>query len=331
MVKSGQSLVEYGLFGALLIALPLLALQLFGNSLSSFFYGQSNTLQNKSTLSLLSTPKNSDLSGLQAGSDSQAGNPLNLKGGGFFTVVKNAKTGQFMLKQVDANGGVTNVTSVAGDQFNTLGTLRIARQLDALAQQQTDPALQNYYARLAQQAYYMGAAEGELDDVPGLSIYSKLAHYQYTNGDGLQEVVDRNRELMALMQNPPAGFDNEAFNQVMPLAAEVFNIGQNYLNHMSNFLDAKGNVPNNFGNNVAGDPYTGSGNGTAGSNIAMADNMGKATPIIGTHYADFVPYDTLKANVAHLLDTNAIKPAPVKITLTDAKTIDQSASAQQPQ
>lgn len=317
--QAGHSLSEYALMIGLLSMASFLSLQGFGINLSSLFQLQTTKLSSDNTLSLLERPTTQNPSNVAAG---PATTRLNLKGSGFYAIVPNPATGKPELKLVDASGGVTNVTSVDGDQFNILGTLRIARKLDKLAEQQTDPALQDYYARMAKLAYYMGAAEGELDDVSGLSIYVKVSKYKYSNGDALQEVADRHRELATLMQNPPPNFDLQQFNQVMPLAAEVFNIGQNYLNHLDKFVASNGNVTKNFGNKVAGDSNAGSGNGTAGGSLTMVDGLKNAGKLRGTSYENFIAYDSLKSTVAGLLDNNKIKAAPVKTTLNDAREID---------
>jgi hypothetical protein len=282
------------------------------------FQTQNAQLSSNSTLSLLerSTPEN------EASFSKASIDKLNLKGTGFYAIVPNPITGKPELKLVDANSEATNLTSVDGDQFNVLGTLRIARELSKLAEQQTDPALQDYYGRMAKLAYYMGAAEGELDDVSGLSIYVKVTNYQYTNGDALQEVVDRHRELANLMQNPPPNFDLQHFNQVMPLAAEVFNIGETYLNHLDKFWDSHGNVTNNFGSKMANSSYTGSGTKTAGGSMTIVDALQPDGVINGTSYEDYISYESLKSKVAYLLDNNKIQPATVETTLLDAQEID---------
>lgn len=311
----GVNLAEYALMGALLTVLGVAGLEMLGGSVSGLFIHSKDRLASANTLSLLEASPSAvnvpHIVGISPSSPS-------FKGGGYYVVVFDSATGQPMLKIVDGTAGeVKNVSSVDGSQLNTLGTLMLARKLDELASQQTDPELKDYYGQMAKAAYYMGAAEGELDDVGGLHVTTVLNGRKYSNGDALRDLYANQAQLDALMQNPPVSAKAQALAQVMPLTAEVHNIGQNYLNSLKQYISSNGEVTHNFKleTSLRNEP-------AAGSSVRYAAEMILGNSITGMTYEQYVSYDALKSNVNGVLNSNQEITQPVKTTLNDAVVVD---------
>ncbi len=307
--RPGVTTTEYCILLGLIALVSVASLKALGISTFGLFQNSSKTLATHSTLNLL----NGSSPTVQGGSAT-----VSLKGNGYYTIVNNA-SGQPELQLVDgAQGVATNVSSIDGSKMNTLGTLMLANKLAQLAQAETDPALKNYYGQLAKATYYLGGAEGELDDVPGLDLNALV----YNNGDALRDVLAYSAQLQDLMKNPPAGLGAAQFQEVMPLAADAYNIALNYRNTLSQFINPNGTVAS-FADKTTG----ASGNGGPGSALTNVNLTNTGT---GTHRGDYtglVGYDSLKAAASKILSDNKVESVPVESTLGDAAQVDAIGSA----
>lgn len=322
----GVSVAEYALLGALLAVLGIAGLEMLGGSVSGLFTHSENRLASANTLSLLDVSPSAasvPVSKVPPQSNDQSNGWF--KGGGYYAMVSDPATGKPMLKIVDGTAGeVKNVSSVDGNQLNALGTLLLARKLDELSNQQTDPELKDYYGQMARMAYYMGANEGELDDVPGLQVTIALnGTTRYSNGSALKDLFSYKTKMDALMNNPPSGLDMAEFSQVMPLASEVHNIAQNYMNSLSSLISPTGEVVGNF--KLPKDLRSGF---APGSSVRLAQDMQVTEGNVNKSYEQYVSYDTLKTTVTGVLNNYQDVTQPVKTTLTDAVEVDTHARNQ---
>lgn len=297
----GQGVSEYALIAGTILVVSIPVMFLLGGNLNTLF---SHMFSGNQAQSIQASAGYAPRQSITAQSSY-------LIGTGYYTTMQDPHTGKMVLVQADPL-----TISVAGSNgnLNTLGTLLLAKKLSKLADAQTDPVTKNYYGQLAQLAYYMGGAEGELDDLPGLGIKDG-SHYR--NGDALQDVYNFQQSLLQLMQNPPPGLNKQELGQVLPLATEVFNIGHMYVNNLSHFMDDNGQVVRSYSVNGWG-----SGTGEPGSGLVSASQTKAEGPPLGQSYKNLVSYKTLKQESDRLLDEYKITSEPVKITLQDAREID---------
>jgi hypothetical protein len=210
----------------------------------------------------------------------------------------------------------TNVTSVEGNNRYTLGTLRLADGLDQMAQQATDPATKAYYAQLAELSYYMGANEGELDD---FDSYSKGS--SYSNADALNDLLSKQAQLQALMNNPPAGVSQQDLAQVLPLTAEVDRVASTYKSALQSMLGSDGKVAINTEFSIKDAGKNGTCSISTCQSMILKPNPNKTAK--GVTYDSLVPYDQLKAQVQVSLTTHPISAdPPVMTTLQDATQVN---------
>ena len=346
-VPRGIALAEYGILLGLVSLLAVAGLTMLGdasfnlvaqtgNILSDMGFGQKLALRGNANAGGLA----STILGGAAGSGSTSTSTLHLTGSGYYQMVIDPQTGQPTLKLIDGSSGVNvNVSSVDGSRFNTLGSIMLASKLDQLAAQQTDPQLKDYYSQLAKYAYYIGGAEGVMDNVSEVAQGNvQTGHYDpvtgtlqtYTLGDGLRDIYAYDQKLKDLMANPPANLNTQEFQQVMPYVVDVTNIGQNYLNNFKQFIGPDGQVTQNFGDpaqchqtRVGGCDL---GIPGPGASLADASNAVAAPPgsheMSGMSYDSLVPLDQLKINASRVLVNYDVKNTPVVATFTDARTTD---------
>jgi hypothetical protein len=211
--------------------------------------------------------------------------------------VTDPDTGKPKLMTMTESGQPTNITSIDGNQFNAVGSTMIANKLRQLAEAETDPELKDYYTKLATTAYYMGAIEGSIDGVPSLTFED------YSKGAALRDFAFNKDSMKSLINNPPAGLDSNTYASVMPLAVEVFNIGQHY------------DLTHNY--------YT-SADGTTHYTDPLSVNPKGFTSL--THQINL---NQIKAISSQVLSDNKVESVPVEVTLTDATLIDKHASKPQ--
>jgi hypothetical protein len=298
----GVSLAEYGALTALLLITVMGSMQLLGYSISDLLSQSQQTLTTQSTISVLNPIPSSAGNGLSP----QLNSP-------------NTGIAQPAMGLTDTGNNYTNnLTSVEGTQLDTVGSLILGKQLQALADAQTDPEARDYYAEMAHLAYYMGAAEGELDNVVGLDLGS-----EYTDGDALQEVYDKQKALKALMDNPPANLKVSAGDQemVLALATKVYDIADLYSSSLSRFIK-NGKVTTHFdmGNNESGD-------GTPGNiykNAALLKP--KNSGLSKSSFEDHVDYNEMKSLADKVIAQHSATKT-VETTLKNAKKIDETSTS----
>jgi hypothetical protein len=259
------------------------------------------------------------------------------QGAGYYNITSNPKTGAPTLTLVDVSTLSTNVTSVDGNQRNTMtgtvqnlatnpnnnqkltsyyqntmmGTVQAANYIQNLA---TNPnnnqKLTSYYQSMANLAYYMGGAEGTLDNVPRLAVTSAGNQKPYTNGDALRDINQYKNQLNTLLKNPPKGLSAGAYRELLTYAVQAHNIAQNYVNRYGRFMDGEGNVSRNFGNPELCS-YTACmiGDGMPGSSLANADQADytdSAPTMSGAEYADVVNLKRLKLVAAQVVEDSRL-------------------------
>jgi hypothetical protein len=309
---NGHGIGEYALIAGIVLMVSIPALLLLSGNLSNTLSNMVGTRNLKPTDSMRVTVSS------YASTPSQTLQPLFsnkapsgfYKGTGYYTVMLDPVSGKPVVTSAQ-----TSQIDVAGSNgnLNTLGTILLAEQLKQSALQQTDPDLKDYYGQMARLSYYMGAAEGELDDVSTFDVSDK----QYTNGDALQDIYTYHQQLLSLMQNPPAQATPQELQQVLPLATEVFNIGHNYVNNLNQFISTNGKISNSFDINGGA-----SGSGEPGSVLTTSTSLTAHGSIKGNRIDQVIAYDKVKQLAVELLDDYKVESQPVKITLQDAKVID---------
>lgn len=336
----GVAIAEYAMLLGIIGVVVVASLSLLGESTSNLFLQTSTTVTQ--TQFNWFTPATTNLgSALAVTGNSSAAGVVHLKGGGYYNLVVDPVTGQPMLQMVNGSSGVNvNVSSVEGSRYNTLGGLMLASKLDQLAQQETDPQLKAYYSQLAKYSYYIGGAEGVMDnvkDVSQASVYlAKIdpatgLYQAYTLGDGLRDINSYQLQLQTLLTNPPANLNAQEFATVMPYAVDVTNIAQNYLNNFQQFISPTGQVTENFGDASmchSTAVYGGCDLGTPGPGAALADvsnavsNPPNVHEMLGQTYDSLVSLDQLKINASKVLTDYSVQDVPVVSTFKDAVTVD---------
>lgn len=213
-----------------------------------------------------------------------------------------------------------------GQASNVGKTLRMAEILQGLANHEPDLNAKAYFQQLAQVSYYLGAVQGELDDVNGLDLnpsvlkaYGVKDERDYTNADALRDLVGYSASLRTLLQNQPQGVDPSRRAIAMSLGREVFKLAEKYQMAHIQFLDSQGFAN---GENWANDENcealeTCEMNGFFGKSLKSAKNTqyGEQHKTQGWQYDQLVPYDALMKTSAKVL-TAGNKPLDnIKIVL----------------
>lgn len=305
---AGVSMVEYAVLIGLVCLVSLLGLQSLGTSTKQLLSDSGQTLEIDNTLGLLQKQVNQK--------------PANLTGSGYYVIVKDPVTQKPKFQVVEGNQATaTNVTSIDGDRMNTLGTIMIANRLQEMAEAETDPELKNYYAKMAELSFYLGGAEGELDDIPELT----LPPDQYTNADALKDILTLSSKMKNMLNNPPSGLSPDKFNEVMPLASNVYNIALNYKNKLGAYIDPNGYGIKQF-DTINPNPGASSGTGEPGSVFTNPELVPGEIQNGYVSYSSVVPYKELKNSSEQVLGNKKVKSEPVKSTLNCANKIDRKAS-----
>lgn len=314
--QHGQSLSEYSFILGLVVVLAIGALIGMGGQIKALLGGTQDALAGKSE----SGDKKNGLVGLLNG-------PVGGGNGGTYKVVIDPKTGKAVFEKVNASEG-TNTTAGEGKTVQTsepyaLGTLQISGTLSALAQSVTDPEGKAYIEKVAKLSYFLGANEGELDDIEALE------NNQASNADALVDLMKQNTVLQELLKNPPASLKGQIGQTVQALGGEVSNIADQYKSALKQFINADGQVTTNWSipkncENSGQSCYRG---GKSGDTL-----LGQYDPAFNQHVgisgfsiSNSINYESFKQQVGTMLNKGLISSEPVKITLTDAQTIDEAA------
>jgi Flp pilus assembly pilin Flp len=356
--QRGIAIPEYSILLGLVTILAIGGLTLLGDATQSLFSQSGDTLRGSNSMALFNqngasnsgTAPYLEKKAVVFGEAVVGGAPstLSLKGGGYLNMAIDPATGQPVLKVVNGSSGVNvNVNSVEGSHYNVLGSVMLASKLEELANQQTDPKVKDYYNNLAKYAYYLGGAEGVMDNVKQVAWENvskgtwdpKTGMLQtYTLGDGLRDVYSYQQQLQSLLSNPPSDINPQELKQVMPYALDVANIAQNYVNTFDKFIDANGQVKQNFGDpgqctlqsqsmGLPGGCNLGTPSpGAALANVANAvASPPNSHEMLGIPYDQLVSLSQLKINANKVLAAYDVSDTPVVATFTDAKTADTHA------
>jgi hypothetical protein len=235
----------------------------------------------------------------------------------------------------DSVSAGTNTTSALGErdsfvaqvhtgQDNNVGkTLRMAEILQGIANAEPDLKAKAYFQQVS---YYLGAVQGELDDVNGLDLnpsvlksYGVQDERDYTNADALRDLVGYSASLRTLLQNQPQGVDPARRAVAMSLGREVFKLAEKYQTAHAQFLDSQGFAN---GTNWANDEHcealeTCEMNGFFGKSFKSHKNTqyGEQHKTQGWQYDQLVPYDALMETTAKVLSAGNKPLDNIKIVL----------------
>lgn len=309
---AGQSTTEYGLIIASIAIVAIICLSNLGPNLSQLFKQNSDSLLASQASALEDMPSQANNTKPSATSIAE----YDQGGTGYYTLVPDPETGKFKLMTMTESTTPVNVTSLDGSQRNTLGSLRIANTLFQRAEEATNLELKNYYQKMAEKAYYLGAVEGYMDKVVGFSDNA-----EYTNGNALKDIGTFKREIRDLMKNPPASMDNQTYASVMPLAVEVYNIGQEYEKTLHSYIKPDGSTLNFIPDTRLG-AEPGSILKLKPEQVPDIITPGNITRSV-VSVDDLISFDELKKISTQVLTDNHVDSAPVEVTWTNAKNIEK--------
>jgi Flp pilus assembly pilin Flp len=321
--ERGNVLTEYGLILGLVVLLSIAGLQVTGGSVSSLLGGFN---RNESSVSRLVSLKFGDGNTATAGQSITNG-PVSLNGAGYYTFEIDPATGLPSLKLTDGNtGAVSNATSVDGQQWNVLGQFHLADSLDKLAAAETNPATAAYLKKLANISYYLGAAEGEADGIPGLELgdnYGKL--------HAAQDIVYYQSQLTQLINNPPAGMDRATLTQATALTADVYNIAQGYNAVLTPML--KSGTPQDFIFPWVADGL-GLGQPGAALNVPLADVTyfppDSSSSTANVTIEQVFTVSQIQGLAQNILSGYQVSTEPVRATMTGATQLNQASTGAAP-
>ncbi len=327
----GKTLAEYALILFLVVLVSIPALQILGNAISDLL-AEGNA-----------PSKAGQLFGLLGGNGGGNGiapttsglNPYEALSPAVYTDAQGNPIVVIDRQEADATGLVATSTNgtVSTGEVGAFSSFKLANSLEELAQQAEDPDTKAWLEKLAYYSYYLGNAEGELDDVPGLDLTPKNTAdgSDYSNKHALEDLLSLSGQLKTALANPPAGIDPQELALATTLGTEVYDISQQYKTALSQFIDENGNVTQNWGNA----PCKTSGTCASGGYSGLAlepqtydtsytrEDLNMKSSITDPNKGS---YEQFKQKANTLLDEGAINSEPVKITLTDAREIDETAS-----
>jgi hypothetical protein len=316
----GVTFTEYGILISLVAVVGMVGLQAMGHSADHLFQGASRTLESGGTLSLLNANGSGGSTGSATGNMGTLSGKQLANGSARYQIVTDPVTGQPNLKLVggDTSTG-TNVSSSEGMQ-ETLGSMMVAEQLQAMADAQTDPAAKDYYTQLATWTYYLGGTEGVMDNVKGLTIDEVFkGNKAYTRQNALTDMQTYQETIADLLTNPPPGVSAQTISMVTPLVNSSLEIAQTYLDANSSFIDKKGKVKEQVNN-------TTTPNGNNGNGLALGVGKPKKLKSIKGTYDQLVAITEMRTTAQQVLTDNIVESAPVETTLDNAATVDPLAS-----
>lgn len=289
--QHGQSTAEYGLIIAAIAVVVMLCLSNMGRSLTHLFSQSSDALIASHSSISSNTEDNHPGSKPSATSIRDYAK----EGTGYYKVVNDPDTGKPTLMHMMESSKPANTTSIDGNQFNAIGSMMIANTFRQRAEAESDPELKDYYSKLSTTAYYMGAIEGTLDGVESFSFNT------YSKSAALRDFAFNKDSMEHLINNPPANLDQKTYSAVIPLAVEVFNIGQHY------------DLSHNYYTNADGTTH-------------YMDPL-NVNPKGFSSINQLTSFENLKALSAKVLSDNRVDSVPVEVTLTDATQIENHASS----
>ncbi len=322
----GSTKTEYAIIIGLVAVLGIGAATGLGGAISKLFQGkelsggQNNSGAYNMTLLNFNGPPGA------AGDSAKAP-----KGTGYYQVTL-GPDGRPQMVLMNGNGANSNATSVDGNQWNALGTVMLGKSMMELAAAQTDPDMRAYLQQLADKMFYLSGAESELDDIPHLSIEpsdkGRNHNRNYSKGNALEDVYALKNEIRDLL-NDPRMQQLSPQDQILATAygADAYNIGQDYVNALHQFIDQNGNVPRNFGdmsdcNSLgcsAGNTQPGSVMAKAGKLSTAYDNM---VPMVEVRYEQYFSPREVRQKAMQVLQSN-LGTTEVTVTITDARLSDQ--------
>lgn len=320
----GNTKTEYAIIISLVAVLGIGAVAGLGGSISKLLKGKElNGGQNDSGAYHMTML---DFNGPRASQGSNAPS-----GTGYYQVVM-GPDGRPQLVPVNGNGANTNATSVEGNDWNALGSLMLGKSMMDLADAQTDPAMKAYLQELADKIFYLSGAESELDDIPYLSIEpsdkGRNNNKNYSKGNALEDIYSLKNEIRAMLDDPRMQ-QLSPQDQIMATAygADAYNIGQEYVNSLSQFIDQNGNVAKNFGDisdcNRLG---CSAGNSKPGSVMQKADKLSTAyndsVPMIDASYDQYFGPQEVRQKAMQVLESH-LGTTEVNVTITNASLSDQ--------
>lgn len=308
IAPSGQSLSEYGFILGLVVVLGIGVVLGTGQQLNGMLQtGNTRMFGNGESGK---TGELAQLAGLLGPSSSQTQIESNPFDTNFGSPAPDKPLASVRLQLKDG----TNTTSIDGFT-SPLGSGKVAVTLDALAQKSTGDN-RDYLERLANMSYLMGGIEAELDGSLDLD--------DYNNGMALRELIQKNHELGALIQNPPETMDPNTRAIATALSQEVLSIGQQYQSKLSSFIQPNGDVMD-FA--VSKCEKTSQGCILSDkSKIKAQDVMATADQSLSIE--NKTSLSALKEDLLAMLNDNNLGSDPLVTTVTDARHLDNAATTQ---
>lgn len=287
----GATNTEYGLIFALVLIISLAALGGLGGSISKLLSGAGQS-------AFGSGGSAAGLMGIIAPAQS-------ISGGGGGRGPGNATSVPGAIGSNNSSMSGVNTTSVEGRNNNTLGSTQIAEALEKMADKAKDPESKAYLKEMSDKIFTMGALQGELDGLAEFEIP------EVNNDQALEELWDLNKELQSMMANPPASLGSKYKDKSLTFAKDASIINQKYFDALSQYMDANGNVKNDFFfSNASQEP------GLLVEQPVATQPVARKNP--KTTYDSAMSVDTIKAKAAVVLADNQVSSINVEATLTDA-------------
>jgi hypothetical protein len=323
VAPKGNTTVEYCLVISLLAVAAIASLRLLGYSTSEMLGAAPNAA---GTMQMMNLDFKGAANG--AGSAKTKGAVL-LKGPGYYYQTIDPQTGKVGFAMTSGgNDDVTNATSLEGSEWNSLGQFEIAETLMQLAQQQSDPNSKAFILGLAKKAYYMGAAEGEIDAVKQFEWHdASSTKGDYGKMNGLVDIKRLQGDMLAALNNPPANLEPGVLQQVGALSLDVYNIGQSYVNALK---DVPANAAYSF--MLTSEIATGPANGKPGQALAGGSSVagyctdkscGIPQSMGGPTVEEVFTIDYVRATAKEVMNQVNITPQKVVATMTDATTTEK--------
>ncbi len=230
----GNTATEYAIVIGLVGVLGIAALTGLGDSVYKVFLNTSSQLGGLNADGGNTTDRAASDEPLNDG-------PVQLTGPGHAILTTDPATGEPRVA-MNQNGGNSNATSVDGNQWNSLGGMRLANALEELAAQQTDPTAAAWMQEMAKLAYYQAGAESMLEGQmitpldPGL-VDSRMNGQAYTAANAVTDLKTYQAQLKNMMQNPPAGISQADRVKALAFASDAHNIAQDMVTTHAAKLD----------------------------------------------------------------------------------------------
>lgn len=339
---AGQQLSEFAIILGLVVVLSGIILFQFKDSVPELINGTSGNLKDSSDSHMVSQT----LGGTNTGASGNGTTSFPSATGGEGPQPQKFQL-EIQLEPVDqrveirpysstGTDGIGNTTSELGEDTrvdinrskvypaldNVYGTLKVAKVLQAMADEEPDNTVKAYYQHLARLSYYIGGTEGELDDLNGLDINPSITGNgkNYSNGDAARDIINYSKQLRDLVDHPPASLNHQSLFMAQALGHEVWRVSQTYINGFKGLLDENDHITENWSNDPDCEAKkTCEQGGRPGLSLTSKKDTGydKTLPIQGWQYDQLYPYELLAAQVNSIFSQSDFLTEPIRVTLIE--------------